>query len=189
MRKGKSRQEIIEKAGARFFTQPFSKLTMSEVTAGAGVSRRTFYKLFPSKESFLEALLENFLTGNFRGITEIKRNEKDIVRRITSIIRFIQKMAMVFSMSFLEDLQKNYPYLWEKIDEFRAKHAMKNLRDFMEEGVRKGKFRKFDTEIITRAYVGAIRAVINPQVLANLSVSADDAIKTIFEIFMEGLKK
>jgi len=44
MRKGKSKQEIIEKAGVSFFTQPFSALTSDEIAARVGVSKRTFYK-------------------------------------------------------------------------------------------------------------------------------------------------
>jgi AcrR family transcriptional regulator len=61
------KREIIEHAFNAFYDHGFS-LGVDAVTAESGVSKRTLYKYFPSKEDLVVALLAHYRTESIRGL-------------------------------------------------------------------------------------------------------------------------
>lgn len=56
------RQELIQAAEAVFLQQGFAAANMDHVARGAGMSKKTLYQLFPSKEALFEAVIWDHLT-------------------------------------------------------------------------------------------------------------------------------
>jgi AcrR family transcriptional regulator len=59
----KKRQEIIAKAYEAFYAGGFHATGVDAVMADSGISKRTLYKYFPSKEELIEAVLEHYGDG------------------------------------------------------------------------------------------------------------------------------
>ena len=57
---GGKRQEIIDRAYALFYDGGFHATGVDAVMADTGISKRTLYKYFPSKEHLIEAVLEHY---------------------------------------------------------------------------------------------------------------------------------
>ncbi len=60
---GGKRQEIIDQAYKLFYDGGFHATGVDAVMAGTGISKRTLYKYFPSKEHLIEAVLEHYGSG------------------------------------------------------------------------------------------------------------------------------
>ncbi|MBF9031608.1 TetR family transcriptional regulator [Rhodobacterales bacterium HKCCE3408] len=56
---GITRQRILAAAHQMFFRQGFARVTMSDIASAAGLTKRTLYHHFDSKDSLLEAMLEH----------------------------------------------------------------------------------------------------------------------------------
>src|SRR6266487_1819765 len=52
-----SRQRIVEAARAHFFSHGFRRVTMDDLAAELGISKKTLYVHFPDKIALLEAVL------------------------------------------------------------------------------------------------------------------------------------
>jgi AcrR family transcriptional regulator len=61
-RAGRTRQRILDAAAQCFATSGFSKATVEEIAAGAGVSKALVYRHFRGKEAIFEELLERTLS-------------------------------------------------------------------------------------------------------------------------------
>ena len=57
------RQEIIDAAYRCFYDGGFHATGVDTVMADTGISKRTLYKYFPSKEHLIEAVLEHYGSG------------------------------------------------------------------------------------------------------------------------------
>lgn len=57
---GGKRQEIIEQAMRLFYDGGFHATGVDAVMAGTGISKRTLYKYFPSKEHLIQAVLDHY---------------------------------------------------------------------------------------------------------------------------------
>jgi AcrR family transcriptional regulator len=55
--------EIVKYAFDRFYESGFHATTMEAALAGSGISKRTLYKYFPSKEELIEAVLQLYSAG------------------------------------------------------------------------------------------------------------------------------
>jgi len=80
-RREKTRQRLRACALARFAEYGFEKASVAEIAADAGVTERTFYRHFPTKES---VLFEDFASrlGWFRAALEVRRDDEPILRSV-----------------------------------------------------------------------------------------------------------
>ncbi|RCG19549.1 TetR/AcrR family transcriptional regulator [Streptomyces diacarni] len=76
-----ARETLLEAAHAAVRTRPWSVVRMVDVAAAADVSRQTLYNEFGSKEglgaALVSRLVENFLDGTGRAVTEACRGGAD----------------------------------------------------------------------------------------------------------------
>ncbi len=77
-RRERTHQKLRACALARFAAQGFPKASVAEIAADAGVTERTFYRHFPSKES---VLFEDFASrlGWFRAALELRRDDEPLL--------------------------------------------------------------------------------------------------------------
>jgi len=77
-RRERTRQKLRTCALARFASHGFEKTSVVEIAADAGVTERTFYRHFPTKES---VLFEDFASrlGWFRAALELRRNDEPLL--------------------------------------------------------------------------------------------------------------
>ena len=60
---GGKKLEIVERAYDRFYDGGFHATGVDTVLAGSGISKRTLYKHFPTKEDLIEAVLDHYAAG------------------------------------------------------------------------------------------------------------------------------
>jgi AcrR family transcriptional regulator len=77
-RRERTRQTLRACAIARFAAQGFEKASVAEIAADAGVTERTFYRHFPTKES---VLFEDFASrlGWFRAALALRRDDEPLL--------------------------------------------------------------------------------------------------------------
>ena len=133
------RERIILAAVELFTTNGIKSITMDEIAASLGISKRTLYEVFPDKETLLEeCILKSQKDGDIfvKGVIETSSNVLEVLLRCYqwSIERF-----HATNKKFFEDIKK-YP---------KANQLMKNNRNrssedtvnFFKEGVKQGIFR------------------------------------------------
>jgi AcrR family transcriptional regulator len=183
------RQRILTKAEEMFQQYGSSKVTMEEIAAALGISKKTLYKHFSNKEHLLKELI-NSIKCEVSNYIEALIADKSIefIEKLKLFMNFIAKQGSKMDGPMLNDMMKNHPECWRDVEEFRFKNAHSNLSKLIEQGVKSGIFRKdLNTEVVVLGYVGAIHGLINPTVLSRLPISADQAFKEIVKILFEGI--
>jgi len=146
----------------------FHNMNMDELAARAGVSKRTVYRYFPSKEDIIEATVKAFLDQVASEADQLLQIEKEPARILSGLLNylFIHGQFLINPFSF-NDLRVYYPNLWQKIDQFRVERirAVLGLISSNSESSLKG---EVDPRIVSAVILASIQAVLNPDfVLAN----------------------
>jgi AcrR family transcriptional regulator len=183
------KQRIITKADQMFRQYGYSKVTMEEIAADLSISKKTLYKYFSNKEHILKEILHSNKCEVDKFIEELICNPSmPFIDKLQSFLNFIAKQASKLEGPMVRDLMRNQPQIWNDIDEFRKKKAYKHLSLLIEEGKKNGIFRDdMHTEVVIIAYMAAIHSLINPETLAKLPVSADQAYKDVIKILFQGI--
>ncbi len=183
------KERIINQAEQLFLQFGYSKVTMDEIAASIGMSKKTLYKFFPGKEALVKEMITTLKCSVDDHINLIWNNASlNFMDKLKSVMDFIGKQTTKLHGPLLEDLHKNIPEVWQEIHDFRKANAVKKFTVFINEGVEKGVFRKdIDRQLIILFYLHAMQGMINPETLSQLPYSANQVFDAIIRIIFEGI--
>lgn len=181
--------KILKRSEEIFKIHGFSKVTMEEIASDLGISKKTLYKHFSNKEHLLKEIV-NINKCETSDFIEKIINDSSLtfIEKLQRFMNFIAQLSTKLENSLTAELMKCQPEIWKDIEEFRSKHAYKNLSKLIEQGMKDGVFRSdLNTDVVVVGYVAAIHSLINPVTLSKLPVSATQAYNEIVKILFEGI--
>lgn len=184
-----TRSRILETARDLFFSHGFARVTMDQIAATLGMSKKTLYKYFPSKEGLLRDIVRQRTGEIGEGVDRILGDEGlDFVAKLRRLMGFLAAAISRVGQLFMQDLQKGAPDIWRELDDFRRNKAMRSFSELLSEGVRKGAFRSdVDQHLLTLLYANSIQGIINGETLAQLPLTASQAFEGIIAVLFEGI--
>lgn len=184
-----NRIRILETAGQHFFQFGFSRVTVSDIATDLGMSKKTLYEYFPSKEDLLSAIIESMqaeITTKIETLASDQGLEFD--EKLRKIMEIVALFYSKFTSHFLVDLQKSAPHIWKSCDEFRRQNMRAQVAKLVREGTQKGVFRNdIHEDVLVLIHVGAIAALLHPEVLPHLPLSTAQAFETVVKVLLEGI--
>ena len=181
------KQRIVDVSSKLFMESGISKVTLDEVATELGMSKKTMYKFFPSKEDLLKTIVHTMMNGLRVRVESVVNSDKPFVEKAPELLTIIGHQISVMSKQFLFDLQRFAPGLWKEIDEFRRERILTNVRKIFVQAQHEGVFRKdLDIELFILVFVSSVQGIVNPQTLSQHSFSAGEALRGIFRIIFEG---
>lgn len=165
----------------------FQGLRMDELASRAGVSKRTIYRYFPSKEAVIEAALDDFMQQIGAETKQLLETNTDPAQTLADMQKYllIQGQFAINDKS-LHDLQQHFPRLWEKIDRFRS-HQLKAVLAYIASSSAPGLAAGIDYPVAETLILAGIQSVINPAFISAHQISFEDAISQVSQILLYGL--
>ncbi len=155
------RERIVKACRDLAAEQGLQGFTMDELAQRAGVSKRTVYRYFDSKESIIEASLEQFMSEAAARVEDLLAQNEQPAVFIQSMLNYLfSQTQFIINPSTLNDLRLYYPQMWEKIDAFRIKQLRKVLNQIMT--THPTHLQNIDPRIMSTVIVAAIQNVLNP---------------------------
>lgn len=184
------KNRIIDAAKKRFFNYGYRKVTMDEIASDLGISKKTLYKYFSSKEAIARQVISCFQEEIACLFEDKKKAIADPVERFETLVVEITRLKSVMKNRFPADIKQDIPDLWREIEGFREVQIMKNIAENLEEGIKKGRIREdLNTQIATRLYLAAIQSIMQPELLEEMNISVEESLSNISSIFLNGVKR
>jgi AcrR family transcriptional regulator len=166
----------------------FARVTVDDLVNMTGISKRTIYRYFSSKDEIVEAVVVEFINSLNQKIEAAMDSAATPMEQILKLITVLTENIKLVEPLFLYDLHKYYPHLWEKIERFRAERIQQVFERFIA-GDDQSYFQETNPNIFTTALLASIRAVVNPAFVIENQLHIEDAIKSLFNIFLYGIVK
>ncbi len=147
-----------------FFTYGYSKVLMAELAKRLGMSKKTLYQYFTSKEELLNVVIRQH--GH-----EIQREVERILK--DTAIAFPEKVKQIFSYvgmklhdinpEFVRDIKLNAPSGWQQLQQHKADAAFLRFSALLDEGMIKGYIRAdANRAMAVLLYASALETILNP---------------------------
>ncbi|MBI2427852.1 MAG: TetR/AcrR family transcriptional regulator [Ignavibacteriales bacterium] len=181
------KERIIGHAEERFLSSGFNKVTLDELSSELGISKKTMYKFFPSKEDLVRTMMRMVMKKVERNVTAITESEKPVIHKLAELMLFVGKLAGRISRAFQLDIQRFTPTLWKEVDKFRNEMILSRVALMIKEAKRQGKFRNdVNDEVVIMMFLNSVQTIVNPEVLSQHAFSPKEAMYTIFHVIFEG---
>ncbi len=183
------RMRITQAAMEHFVKFGYSKATMDEIAESLGMSKKTLYQYFASKQELLQAIIANAMhTCDTFCESVICNQTMDFSEKLRQMLTFFSRMNGNMSRHLVEDLRKHIPETWKQIKEWRQVRIAEQFGQVIEEGMAKGALRRdMDAKLVTMIYLGFIESMLNPDVLSELPYEAPQVFESVWKIFFEGM--
>lgn len=182
------REQILSALAELAHTRGVYRVTVDELASRAGVSKRTIYRYFRSKDEIVEALLDRFMNemaGQVEHIIDSGDKPADI---LTGVVKFAARSGRtLINPLVLDDLRRYYPGLWNKIEKFRADKIQQNFIKVLIKNRKEKDLRQIDPGILSAAFTASVQAVVNPEFILNNGLTFEETVKQLIELFMHGI--
>jgi len=187
-REHKTREKILIHARRLFSERGFHKVTVEELCAGLGLSKRTFYRHFRDRETLVEELVEGLFAQFGPQVLENLHSNQPvplILERHFEIVS--QGLAANVSTRMMADVQNFLPAAWERIERFRTQ-VVGMLTDLLRRGQQEGTIRPdIDPDTAGKIIQGVITHLANPRFLLGQDLSLGQFVGTFRKVLLEGI--
>jgi AcrR family transcriptional regulator len=184
----RGRQQIVEAARGHFFSHGFRSVTMDDLAAGLGISKKTLYAHFPGKIELLEAVLADKFAGVETKLNEVMRGHPhDFLAALHELLVNTQLELDEIKPPFVRDMRQKAPEVFKVIERRRAALIERFFGKLFVEGQRTGMVRKdVPVKLIIEILLTIVQAIMNPVKMGELGMMPKEGFTGILKIVLEG---
>jgi AcrR family transcriptional regulator len=180
---------IVRQARAHFFSHGYSQCTMDEIAAELGMSKKTLYVHFSSKEALMTAVIDD-LGREIRGSADalLANRQLNFAEKLRGFAEGMVERLTTINPRLLRDLQRFSPDLYRRVAEMREKNIPYVFGRFIEEGQIAGMVRNdLRTDFAVAFFLSAMNGLVQPAMMERLGIGPRDIAPRAIELFFGGL--
>ncbi|MCF1715145.1 TetR/AcrR family transcriptional regulator [Flavihumibacter sp. RY-1] len=134
-------QQILDSVHQVFTTQSISRYTMDDLSTQMGISKKTLYRFYPSRQELVDQVCkrvaeeyeESLQPWDDPGISNLKK----LLGLISNVVGFCKKV----SPDFFLDLRRHYPVQYIELNLKLEQSLTGRIQQLLQDGIQEGVFR------------------------------------------------
>lgn len=155
---------ILLTAKSDFMRFGFKSISMDDLAERCGVSKKTLYENFSSKETLINATLALHFDDHVKQLDQVRNSSKNAVDELLGQFDIVSNDLQSLKAGVLYELEKYYHNSWKIFEEFRSSKVTKYCLQNLERGKREGLYRRnINNRVILYLYLHNIDAVMHEE--------------------------
>lgn len=181
---GPRHREILDQLEMGFLSEGFSSVTVTQLAASVGCSRRTLYELAPSKDALVLIVLDRFLHRVGRSALNNVDPNASIAEQVRSYINGALELQRL-TAAFADDLADD-PAARRLLDR-HFRYVMSVSESLIERGIEAGEFRSVSPGVAAGMLAGSGLYFSQPGILDDVGMTRDEASHEMTDIVLRSL--
>jgi len=183
------KMRIIQAADELFFTYGYGRVTVDEIAAKLGMSKKTLYKHFRGKEGLLTAVIEQFAKEISDGIDHVFSNpDLDFLAKLTQMLAFMGEHMPKIESRHMLAIRLEAPEVWTRIMVLREQTIQHKFSLLLHEGVQAGVIRAdVNLELVQFMILSNLQTLMHPERLSMLPLTAVQVLDATINIIFAGI--
>lgn len=183
-----AKERILVKSNELFNRYGIRSVSMDDIAAQLGMSKKTLYQYYTDKDELVNAVFDIILTTNKGQCIECTKKGENAIHEVFLSFDIVEEMLATMNPSVLFDMQKYHPSAFKKFDEFRNGFLYKIIRANLERGIKEELYREdIDTEVLSRYRLHSIVLSFNSDVFPSNKTSLVYIEQQLMEVFIWGI--
>jgi len=176
------KQKIIQKATELFLNLGFKSVTMDDIAAKMGISKKTIYIHFSNKKDIVAVVTDSIFEQVSSDIDKICALEQNPIEEIYEIKKRVIHHMRNEKASPWYQLEKYYPKIYNSIKKRQFNYMQNCVITNLNRGLKEGLFREnINVQFVARIYFNGV-TTIKDEELFPITMFGGNAL---FEMFLE----
>ncbi|WP_156922150.1 TetR/AcrR family transcriptional regulator [Azorhizobium doebereinerae] len=179
---------ILATAREIMLRETYSGLTMDGLAFALGMSKKTIYQHFPSKQAIVSAIMA--ATGDTvrRRVMELLAAPTPYADKLEAVFRVIASYFATMSPAFVHDVERHAPHVFAEINAIKERNIPLVFGRLLAMGVEEGMVRAdIDVAFLTEYWLQMVKAVHEPALLTRTGTTPREAFEKALDLFFCGL--
>ena len=174
-----AKERILQKAHELFLRYGVRSVSMDDIAAQLGMSKKTVYQFYTDKEQLVDASLSSFLENNRKQCLADRQKAENAM---------MQEMFTNMNPSIVFDLEKYHPAVSKKIQHHKQVFMYQVVKQNLERGIKEELYRPdINVDVLTKFRIESMMLAFNPEVFPNNRTHFVSIQEQILEHFLYGL--
>jgi AcrR family transcriptional regulator len=151
-----------------------------------GISKKTLYQYWTSKDEIISALCDAAVADMQQQEETILAGDLEFEAKLTALLTVEPKRFGKINDWVIDDMRRHKPEEWQKVEDYRRSHV-RHLQEFIAEGIRQRKLRSVNSAIAAQMILGACTEMLEYQFLRDNNLTITDALHGLTDIFLHGV--
>jgi TetR/AcrR family transcriptional regulator, cholesterol catabolism regulator len=182
------KERILVKSNELFNRYGIRSVSMDDIAAQLGMSKKTLYQYYTDKDELVNAVFDIILNVNKNNCTECTKKGENAIQEVFLSFDIMAEMLKTMNPSVLYDMQKYHPTAYKKFDDFKNSFLYKIIKSNLERGIKEEFYRgEIDTDILARYRLHTVLLSFNPEVFPSNKANLVYIEQQLIECFLYGL--
>jgi TetR/AcrR family transcriptional regulator, cholesterol catabolism regulator len=183
----KQEERILENSFETISREGIKNFTVDSFSQDIGMSKKTIYKFFPTKETLIEKTMGFFTSLINRKFKSVLKSKDNPAIQFITIMDFILKQSQIIPISKVAELKSRYPNIWKKLEIFRLKRK-EDFYIILKNGQDTGFVRTdIDVDIVATLYINITNSTFQPDFFLKNNLTPQNAVGTFLKIITQGI--
>jgi AcrR family transcriptional regulator len=157
--------QMLHRVEELFMKFGIKSITMDDVAAELGISKKTLYQWFTSKDDLVVKVLEHHISREKTSCLQMASQARNAIEEIFILLDSNSQELAQMKTNIINDLQKYHRDAWELIRKFQYDFVYKVIRENLIRGREEGYYRPdFDIDIVAKLHLATAFTLFDPQI-------------------------
>jgi TetR/AcrR family transcriptional regulator, cholesterol catabolism regulator len=183
-----AKERILVKSHELFNRYGIRSVSMDDIAAHLGMSKKTLYQYYTDKDDLVNAVFDTVLITNKSQCSDCIRKGENAIHEVFLSFDMVEEMLKNMNPSVMFDMQKYHPSAFKKFDDFRNGFLYKVIKANLERGIREELYRQdIDTEVLSRYRLHSVLLSFSQEVFPSNKSNLAYIEQQLLESFLYGL--
>lgn len=183
-----AKERILLKSHELFYRYGMRSVSMDDIAAHLGMSKKTLYQYYTDKDELVNAVFETALKENQSQCTAFRQQRDNAIHEIFLSFDMLREMLVNMNPSLIFDLQKYHPTAFKKYLTFKNEFLYKIIKSNLEQGIAEALYRpEIDVDVLARYRLHSVMLAFDADVFPENKTKLLYIEEQLIDHFMYGL--
>jgi TetR/AcrR family transcriptional regulator, cholesterol catabolism regulator len=179
---------IIEEATRRFLQFGIRNVTMDEIAAELGISKRTVYENYKDKTALVHQCMQNLVRHHEEKTREVLFTSKNVIEIISEFMQEGIKAMNSINPVFFHDMKRFYPEIWNSFHQKKLDQSYELIETLLKKGIQEKLFRdNIDLKIVAKLFYEQNNIIMDENIFPRNEFNFPDIYQNLTINFMRGI--
>lgn len=182
------KERILLKAHELFNRYGIRSVSMDDIAAQLGMSKKTLYQYYTDKDELVNAVFDIALKDNQAQCGIFREKRDNAIHEIFLSFDMVREMLTNMNPSLIFDLQKYHPTAFKKYLQFKNDFLYRLIKSNLEQGIAEELYRpEIDVEVLSRYRLYSVMLAFDPDVFPENKGKVLHIEEQLIDHFLYGL--